>query len=740
MTRFLKILFTATILSLLISSLIATESEPDWSEATPTEIHQKLWESKVKALYDRQISRQLTAQADIENTQTNYDVLFYDINIRINDTTEILYGHVRFVAEAAEDLVSTIQIDFFSNMSIDSIVAFDGTHLSYTRTGNVVELTLDNTYNSGEQFDFTFYYFGHPIEGGFQAFSFGSYLGLPVNASLSEPYYARTWWPCKDRMDDKADSFNIAIIVDTSMFVGSNGSLDSTIVNGDVHTFYYRVRYPMATYLFSVAASPYTVWEDEWVYNNGLDTMPIVNAVFPSRYSYSLPTLGVTPDALTYLSEGFGLYPFTEEKYGHSNFLWGGAMEHQTMTSTSYSNFGFSEPVVVHELGHQWWGDMITCKEWGHIWLNEGWASYSEAEYFLRKDGWASYHSYMNGMDYSAGGRIYVNDTTTVDSIFSSIVYDKGAWVVHMLRGVLGDQKFYDGIDAYYNSEYKFKAATTEEFRDVFEAATGEELDWFFEDWIYGTYRPTYRYSYFQEPSDTGGYDLYLRVEQRQTSLPTVFRMPVDFAFIHAGNPDGDTLTLKCDERDKLFVLNFPYEVTDLDLDPMNWVLHYDIPTSWTIMISTTDEDLHHGEQYHLYNDTIQQIGADTTSIFVYGGALPEGISIAYNGVISGATTDTGWFNFNIQYMDVATGKSDLASVNLYFAPSSDVPADFDGSGATDLPDLLYLVEYMFNFGPAPSPEELGDVNGDCQIDIADLLYLVNYMFDTGPAPIIGCS
>ena len=146
-------------------------------------------------------------------------------------------------------------------------------------------------------------------------------------------------------------------------------------------------------------------------------------------------------------------------------------------------------------------------------------------------------------MDYYGGGTIWVDDTTDVWRIFNgSLSYDKGAWVCHMLRGVLGEFKFFAGVDAYYNSEFKYGAANTEDFKNVFEAATGEELDWFFDEWIYGTYYPDYEYSYFQEPSDTGGYDVYLYIDQTQNTMPRVFHMPVDFFFNQSSGPD-DTLT-----------------------------------------------------------------------------------------------------------------------------------------------------------------------------------------------------
>ena len=734
-----------TVLSLLfllpspLTGADVNDDQIDWDNAPPSQIHQKLWEAKASAYMDKQFARGLAVTEGVENTQTNYDVQFYDIFIRVNDTTEIIYGIVKFVALAAEDGVSEIQIDFYDNMTVDSIVSPSGA-LSYLRASNVVTVTLDDTYNTGQQFGFDFYYHGHPSEGGFQAFAFDTRLGKKVISTLSEPYFAHTWWPCKDRMDDKADSFDIAVEIDTVFYLGSNGTLDSIVYNGgNTNTFYYSVRYPMVTYLFSLAISEYTVWYDEWIYNGDLDTMPIVHAVYPDRYTYSLDKFGVTPGAITIYSDNYGQYPFVNEKYGHANFQWGGAMEHQTMSSMSGSDFGFSTPVVVHELSHMWWGNMITCKQWGDIWLNEGWASYSEALYYLESEGWDSYHSYMNGMAYSGGGTIYIYDTTSVWNIFSAIVYDKGAWVVHMLRGILGDSLFFVGVDAYYNSEYQHAAATTEEFKDVFENATGVELDWFFEEWIYGTYRPNYHWSYWQEPSDTSGYDVFLRVEQVQTTDPQVFIMPVDFFFDLSSGTD-DTITLWLDKDVTLHKLNFPSNLSTVKLDPSDWVLKYETNPPWKLYIVTLDEEVNDGQQYLTYNDTIQARGGSGSNTWsIIGGALPTGYSIDSNGIISGSTTDTGLFTFTVLVDDNFTSYGDQAEFTIYVSPISVLAGDVDLSASVNVADITYLVAYLFHSGAPPPVLNTADVNGSCEVNVEDLTYLVAYLFQGGPPPVMGC-
>ena len=747
LNRIAVILIVALVLSDLAGVNISAEMwpAPDLSvKDSPAAMHREMARFKAKALdKQREIQR---AEALLQAPyQTNCDIVYYDVEIRVNDTTEFLYGVVRVVGLATEDNVDRIDLNFDHTMTTDSAVGPSGL-LSISHPDVMLYVTLDRVYNTGEQFDFSVYYHGHPVEGGFQSFAFGTRDDHTIISSLSEPYGARTWWPCKDRMDDKPDSMGIAIEVDTLFYVGSNGTLDSTIYHGDnTHTFYYSVGYPIVTYLFSVAISDYTVWEDEWVYNNDADTMPLVYAVYPDLYNTSLTGWAVIPQALTVYSDVFGPYPFATEKYGHSHFQWGGCMEHQTMSSMAGSWFGFWEPVVVHELSHQWWGNMITCESWADIWLNEGWASYSEAWYYLETEGWTSYHNYMNGMAYTGGGTVYCDDTTSVSRIFhGGLSYDKGAWVVHMLRGVLGEAKFADAVSAYYNSQYQHGAATTAEFHELVEIATGVELDWFFEDWIYGEYRPNYHWAYWTGPVDGGGYEVYLHVGQTQTSQPQVFRTPVDFVFGFASAPD-DTVTLDLGERSKLLHLTFPDEVTSVQLDPIDWVLKYETMEPWVLTIVTTDDDLNDGARAAAYLDTVEARGGSGDFTFsLSDGTLPVGITLSGDGVISGMPDDSGHYAFSVRVDDDVLTESHEASFELNIAWAfTGVSGDANDDGDRNISDITYLVNHLFGIplGAPPPSLNQGDANGSCEINVSDIIYLIEYLFGipTGPLPVPGC-
>jgi len=421
---------------------------------------------------------------------------------------------------------------------------------------------------------------------------------------------------------------------------------------------------------------------------------------------------------------------------------WWSAMEHQSMSwmlGSHSSGWGYSEPVVVHEMAHQWWGDYITCESWADIWLNEGWASYSEALYYQVRQGWAAYHDYLEYMDYGEGTSIYRVDTTNPSYVFSLIVYDKGAWVVHMLRGVLGDSLFFSAIEDYYNSQYAYGALTTEEFEEVWEQSSGVELDWFFDEWIFGEYRPNYHFAYWVEPSDSVGYDVYLVVDQKHVTDPQVFTMPIDFSFERAGGA-ADTVTQWVNERKNTYALNFPDSIIQVKLDPAGWVLKYATDAPWRLQFITLS-DLPPAQEQLPYQITLDARGGTGFNTFsITDGALPSGLTLDnQTGFVSGAPTDTGWFSFTAYVDDNYSNYWDEAVFTLRVEPTPQIPGDIDVSGAVDIADLIYFVDYSFTGGPPPLLPNLADVDGSCAVDIADVVYLVDYMFNSGPAPVMGC-
>jgi len=740
------IVFSIVLFSIIGITLIGITEDPltadiDYDKVAPSEKHKILADMKARRLDVARKLAQETNKTISLYDQTQFNVGFYSIDLNVDIVGETIGGDVMMQAVAEVDGIDTIEVDLFDILTIDSVYNSSGL-LNYNHGGNKVIVELDQTYNTGESFQFNIVYSGTPPVTGFLGFNFDvNTYGDKVVSSLSEPYAARTWWPCKDRPDDKADSIDITITCDEPYFCASNGTLIDTVSNGDgTWTFNYQVRYPITTYLFSVAISEYSIWED-WYHYGVSDSMVIRHHVYPDRLAYSLGKYNITPDAIAIFAELFGEYPFLNEKYGHANFEWGGGMEHQTVTSMTGGTFGFSQDVVVHELAHQWWGDMITCENWHHIWLNEGFATYCEALYRESKGGFSDLQSYMNGIFYSYAGTIYVQDTTDAWSIFTTRVYDKGAWVLHMLRHVVGDSTFFDIMQTYYGSAHQHSHASTEDFQAICESVSGQELDYFFQEWIYGNYFPRFNWNYMTEldPSD-GKYLTYLHMTQTQSSDPQVFSMPVDLVFTFAVMTD--TVVQFVDSRDTIYIYKTDKALTNIELDPNDWILKQNSESAWTIQLLLLGLDT--TDQYSSYVDSaVTRGGSGDNRFTINSGAMPNGLTLdSLTGIISGTPTESGDFSFEIRVEDVAGGglPIDLLDYLLTVTSNPALPGDANADGAVNIIDLTYLITFIYSSGPAPNPMETGDPNHSCNINILDLTYLISYLYQSGPAPLWGCA
>ena len=418
-----------------------------------------------------------------------------------------------------------------------------------------------------------------PAGTGFGSFEFSDHDGTAWAWSLSEPYGARDWWPCKDHPSDKADSVDVYVTSTALYKVASNGRLAHITFNGDgTRTTHWSERYPIATYLVSVALTNYAEFTN-WFRYSPTDSMLILNYVIPEHLDDAQAQLPEVISMLAVFSQAYGTYPFIKEKYGHAEFGWGGAMEHQTMTSTTT----FSSDVIAHELAHQWFGDLITCASWQHLWLNEGFASYSEAVYREQKYGPLGYwSSILARMDLALGalGSLYVQDTTSVRTLFDNrLVYSKGASVLHMLRHVLGDTVFFNALHAYVNDQgVRFKTATTEDFQRVCEQVSGKSLGYFFREWVYGENYPRYNLRWSTH-SESGAHVVTVHIDQvTNTANPAYFTMPLDVR-LASGSWDT-TVVVFNNSASEDFLLTASQQPDTVQLDPGHWVLRDILPSN----------------------------------------------------------------------------------------------------------------------------------------------------------------
>jgi aminopeptidase N len=509
--------------------------------------------------------------------QVLFDVLHYDLDIAFDEVTGQVEGRVTAIIESLVDSLYEVELNADPVLTILTVEGEGSVPLAFLRSGDVLSIALPAGLPSGEQVEVTVYYEGYPLSALRPGLFIRTHDSGVVVYTLSEPWSARTWWPCKDYPDDKA-TFDIALCVRPGMFAASNGDLigqADTLRWGETFTrFTWKENYPMPPYLFSISASPYVLLTDHFVYAPG-ETMQVTNYVYPHLAAEATIDLDISVPALEFFSSLFGMYPFVEEKYGVAVCGIGGGMEHQTLTSYGYMLLTGDHRydwLWIHELGHQWFGDQVTCADWTHIWLNEGWASYTEALWFEHLGGPGDLRDYMQTMDTPGswdGPVLRDPDNDYPWYYFNRVVYDKGAWIVHMLRHVMGDTDFFDATRAYLaDPQFSYGNADTEQFEAFFEGFYGGQLDWFFDPWLTRTDRLGYEWQW--STWEDGGHS-YLSIHVKQLVDPP-YVMPVDFRISYMGAVDSDT-TLWIDDTEVSFVFEISEPATGILFDPDGWIL-----------------------------------------------------------------------------------------------------------------------------------------------------------------------
>ncbi|HEB62738.1 MAG TPA: M1 family peptidase, partial [Bacteroidetes bacterium] len=490
--------------------------------------------------------------------QNDFDLGFYKLYIDVNYVSKQISGKAEITCYSKINNLNELDFDITSSLSIKKIFS-NNKSLSFEHNSDVLKVFLDKKYSTGQKITLTIEYYGQSGA----TFHFDTKYSLPMIWTLSEPYGSKDWWPCKNLPDDKLDSIDIIVTVQKNLIVASNGLLASTDTIENKIQYHWKERYPISSYLVSLAIYPYKIKTDYYYYDGG--KMPVLSYIFASDYESDKDKYNVVPVMLEVLSSYYGQYPFIKEKYGNAQFLWGGGMEHQTLTSL----LGPYEYLMVHELGHQWWGDMITCKDFHHIWLNEGFASYTEALWAEYKSGEFGLHSYMDSKKYLGHGTIYVDDISQSGRIFSgALSYNKASWVLHMLRHVVGDSTFFEILQQYAQSDKKYDVATTEDFAKICKNVSGMDLDRFFNQWIYGDYHPVYLYDWnYRE--DMGKYIVDLEIEQFQ--LENIFSMPIDIT-IKTGS-GKETFVIQNDDKLQKYIFELNNKPISLILDENDWIL-----------------------------------------------------------------------------------------------------------------------------------------------------------------------
>jgi len=501
------------------------------------------------------------------NVGQNYDINYHRLEWEIDPTILYIKGVVSTYFKITENLVSEISFDIDTSLNVDSVV-FNGSLMNFTHTDGVLSISLSNILDENHLDSVSVYYQGVPGNSGFGSFSQSWHDGSPIVSTLSEPYGAKDWWPCKQNLTDKIDSCDIFVKSDAQYDVASNGILVSEIIEGNNKTTHWKHKYPIAAYLIAIAVTDYSIYSEYAQLNNG-DSLEVLNYVYPENFADAQLETPNTVEFIELFNELFIEYPFVEEKYGHAQFSWGGGMEHQTMSFMG--NFGWQ--LQAHELAHQWFGDYITCGSWEDIWLNEGFATYLTglAYLYLNPSWWDLWKQIEIGKIISQpGGSVQVDDTSSVSRIFDSrLSYAKGAMVLHMLRWELGDSAFYKGVRDYLQDPMLlFNYAKTPDLIDHLEFSADTNLSDFFADWYYGEGYPTYSIEWEQDEMNK----VLLTVSQTQSHESVDFfemHLPIQFF----GENQDSTVVFHHLHDNKLFGANLNFAIDSIVFDPERWII-----------------------------------------------------------------------------------------------------------------------------------------------------------------------
>ncbi len=532
--------------------------------------------------FNRMVESEMKSASTTMNVQVNpntqnYDVTYHEMRFTVNpDNSAASISGVVSTTFTALSNMNSIVFDMATELIVSS-VTMNSSSLTFSQSNNELNINFPATIATGNSATVTITYSGIPPNAN-GAFTKGTHDGTPVIYTLSEPFGARDWWPCKQDLNDKINSFDMYITAPSAYNSVSNGLEQSRIIVGTDATTHFKHLYPIPAYLIVLNVTNYQVYNQQ----GGLGTLaspyfPIINYLYPENNTVETQTeLAVTPIIINFYESILVSYPFRNEKYGHAQFGWGGGMEHSTVSSM----FNFSRNLIAHEMAHQWFGDKITCGTWKDIWLNEGVTEYMSGLVVENLDGVTAFTDWkndkINSITSSSGGATYLTDAEAlnVNRIFSSrLTYNKGSMIAHMLRWKLGDVMFFQALKNYLaDPALAYGYAVTANFKSHLEAVYGNSLTEFFNDWLYNQGYPSY--DIMAQNWGVGQVKITVNQTQSHASV-SFFEMPLQIRLTGSGGQTHDVVVENTINGQE-FIVSVPFVITDAIFDPNKHIISKD--------------------------------------------------------------------------------------------------------------------------------------------------------------------
>ena len=522
-------------------------------------------------LIDHEKKSALQFHGKIESTASvsSFDVIAERCEWTLDPQVRYISGKVTTCFRPLQSSMNQIELDLSYALIVDSVI-YHGSPISFQHSAADELLISFPIPLSAQVIDsVSIVYHGVPGLSGFGSFEIDQHATGPILWTLSEPYGSKEWWPCHQDLNDKIDTLDVFVTTASMYKVAGNGLLMSEIISGNSKVSHWHSEYPVAAYLVGVAVTNYSTFADTIVLSDGT-SMPVVQYTYPQDSARTRSKLAEQHfnEVILFFDSLFGKYPFSKEKYGQAQFGWGGGMEHQTMSFIG----NFDAYLLIHELAHQWFGDKITCGSWEDIWLNEGFATYLQGlgRQRIVPSTWNSFLTGIsNTITTKPDGSVFCDDTTDVSRIFDyRLTYCKGAYLLHMLRWVMGDSTFFTSIRNYISdANLVYSYARTSNLKTHLELGSGLNLTYFFNQWYTGQGYPSYQLEWNQN-----GSTVELIIEQTQSDASvSFFQMPVSIQF--SGNGRDTILVFDHQYSRQRFTCTLDFEVKNIYFDPERWIL-----------------------------------------------------------------------------------------------------------------------------------------------------------------------
>ena len=512
-----------------------------------------------------------------------FDVINYDLEIGLSEKSEQIAG-IANITIILNKNIKQIPLDF-TGLSIQSVL-INNSIAKYSYEKGKIFIDSKN-FKANQMLTVRIEYNGKPDD--------GLIIGKNVHGNPSVfadnwPNRARFWFPSKDHPSDKATvSFTIhapykwKVIANGALIEKPKVSAENAIgLKESRLTWRWKSSVPIPTYNMVIGAAEMditTLGVANFAYSPSSlrsdGSIEVSNWTFPEDTEKSQLSFERSVEMVNFFTTKIGPYPYEKLANVQSSTRFGGM---ENASAIFYSQEAIAkgrniESTVSHEIAHQWFGDSVTEKEWHHLWLSEGFATYFGALFFEQSDGRDNFIERME----KSKNRIFqskVTDRPIVDyevrdlfKLLNSNNYPKGAWVLHMLRGLLGDEIFFRGISKYYN-RYNNRTALTKDFMKIMEEVSGKNLQYFFDQWIFSPGYPIIEFEQTWIPKNDGNGKMIITINQTQKKKWPTFIFESELCW-----DDNKCIPVKIDQKTQWFEITSSVKPDSIYIDPKNWIL-----------------------------------------------------------------------------------------------------------------------------------------------------------------------